>query len=186
MLTRSSWPRAAAAAWAARTSSMPTSTGARCCAGPSRAWPRHPTFERRHRRDRARSASSDAPRCYRGWLDGSGCEGASWAASVGSSRWPLACARPAAEVVLVHDAARPFVSIGAHPHAWSMPSNATAQPSRCCPSWMRSNTSEDGRITKPAEREGLYRAQTPQGARRELLVGGCRRHHADGADTDPG
>jgi 2-C-methyl-D-erythritol 4-phosphate cytidylyltransferase / 2-C-methyl-D-erythritol 2,4-cyclodiphosphate synthase len=85
-----------------------------------------------------------------------------------------------ADIVLVHDAARPFVSAalisrvvaGVQAHAAAIPALPVVDALKRV----------DGlRITASAERAGLYRAQTPQGARRELLLAAvdAHAHHED-------
>jgi 2-C-methyl-D-erythritol 4-phosphate cytidylyltransferase/2-C-methyl-D-erythritol 2,4-cyclodiphosphate synthase len=85
-----------------------------------------------------------------------------------------------ADIVLVHDAARPFVSPdlirrvveGVEQHAAVIPALPVVDALRRV---------EEGRITGTADRAGLYRAQTPQGARRELLRAASEAH-AGGPD----
>jgi 2-C-methyl-D-erythritol 4-phosphate cytidylyltransferase / 2-C-methyl-D-erythritol 2,4-cyclodiphosphate synthase len=85
-----------------------------------------------------------------------------------------------ADIVLVHDAARPFVSAalisrvvaGVQAHRAAIPALPVVDALKRV----------DGlRITASAERAGLYRAQTPQGARRELLLAAvdAHAHHED-------
>ena len=86
-----------------------------------------------------------------------------------------------AEIVLVHDAARPFVSSqliervvdGAHLHGAVIPVLPVVDALKRV---------EGDRIRSSADRAGLFRAQTPQGARRELLVHATTAH-ADAAVT---
>lgn len=88
-----------------------------------------------------------------------------------------------AEVVLVHDAARPFVSPGlvrrvvegAQRHGAAIPALPVVDALK---------TVADGVITGAALRTGLYRAQTPQAARRELLAAAAAAHAA-GPDDLP-
>jgi 2-C-methyl-D-erythritol 4-phosphate cytidylyltransferase/2-C-methyl-D-erythritol 2,4-cyclodiphosphate synthase len=85
-----------------------------------------------------------------------------------------------ADVVLVHDAARPFPSpelIGRVVEA--VLRHGAAIP--VLPVVDALKQVDDGRITGTAERVGLFRAQTPQGARRELLAAAVAAH-AGGAD----
>ena len=74
-----------------------------------------------------------------------------------------------AEVVLVHDGARPFVTPeliervveGVMRHGAAIPALPVVDALK---------RAQGELITASAERDGLYRAQTPQGARRELLL----------------
>jgi 2-C-methyl-D-erythritol 4-phosphate cytidylyltransferase/2-C-methyl-D-erythritol 2,4-cyclodiphosphate synthase len=87
-----------------------------------------------------------------------------------------------ADVVLVHDGARPLASSAladavaraAAEHGAAIPSVPVAD------SLKRAN---GGRLEAAVEREGIVRAQTPQGARRELLVTAFERAGAS-AYTD--
>jgi 2-C-methyl-D-erythritol 4-phosphate cytidylyltransferase/2-C-methyl-D-erythritol 2,4-cyclodiphosphate synthase len=112
-------------------------------------------------------------------------ETADWLAAVGGETTPggerrqdsVAAGVRAADagVVLVHDAARPFVSPSlisrivqaVHEHGAAIPVLAVVDALKRV---------EGGRITGTAERSGLYRAQTPQGARRELLHAAAESH----------
>jgi 2-C-methyl-D-erythritol 4-phosphate cytidylyltransferase/2-C-methyl-D-erythritol 2,4-cyclodiphosphate synthase len=88
-----------------------------------------------------------------------------------------------ADVVLVHDAARPFVSraliarvvAGACEHGAVIPALPVVDALKRV---------EEGRISASAPRDGLFRAQTPQAARRELLLAACDAH-AGGPDDIP-
>lgn len=88
-----------------------------------------------------------------------------------------------ADIVLVHDAARPFISTelvsrvvaGVREHGAAIPALPVVDALKRV---------EGDRILGPAERAGLYRAQTPQGARRELLLAASEAH-AGGADEIP-
>jgi 2-C-methyl-D-erythritol 4-phosphate cytidylyltransferase / 2-C-methyl-D-erythritol 2,4-cyclodiphosphate synthase len=83
-----------------------------------------------------------------------------------------------ADVVLVHDAARPFVSgrliarvvAAAQRHGAVVPALPVVDALKRV---------EDGCITASAPRAGLYRAQTPQAARRVLLLAACEAHAGD-------
>jgi 2-C-methyl-D-erythritol 4-phosphate cytidylyltransferase/2-C-methyl-D-erythritol 2,4-cyclodiphosphate synthase len=86
-----------------------------------------------------------------------------------------------ADVVLVHDAARPLVSAGlisrvvegAQEHGAAIPALPVVDALKRV----------DGQfITASAERAGLYRAQTPQGARRELLLAAADSHAGGNED----
>jgi 2-C-methyl-D-erythritol 4-phosphate cytidylyltransferase/2-C-methyl-D-erythritol 2,4-cyclodiphosphate synthase len=74
-----------------------------------------------------------------------------------------------AEVVLVHDAARPLASAAlADRVADAAARHGAAIPVLVVPDSLKRVT--DGRITGTVDRTGVARAQTPQGARRELLL----------------
>jgi 2-C-methyl-D-erythritol 4-phosphate cytidylyltransferase/2-C-methyl-D-erythritol 2,4-cyclodiphosphate synthase len=86
-----------------------------------------------------------------------------------------------ADIVLVHDAARPLVSAalisrvvaGVQEHGAAIPALPVVDALKRV---------DDGLITASAQRTGLYRAQTPQGARRELLLAAADAHA--GGDED--
>ncbi len=88
-----------------------------------------------------------------------------------------------AEVVLVHDGARPFVSPGlitrvvdgVQRHGAAIPALPVVDALK---------RAEGELISASAARDGLYRAQTPQGARRELLLAAAEAH-AHGAEDIP-
>ena len=85
-----------------------------------------------------------------------------------------------ADLVLVHDAARPFVSPalvsriveGVQRHGAAIPVLPVVDALKRV---------EHGRITGTTGRAGLFRAQTPQGARRDLLLAAVTAH-AGGAE----
>ena len=87
-----------------------------------------------------------------------------------------------AEVALVHDGARPLVTpslvqavaLAAREHGAAIPVRNLAETLK---------RSSDGRIGGTVERAGLALAQTPQGARLELLREAFARTGADGADA---
>lgn len=75
----------------------------------------------------------------------------------------------AADVVLVHDGARPLASPGlADAVAAAAAEHGAAVP--VLPVADALKRTDAGRVTGTVEREGLVRAQTPQGARRQLLL----------------
>jgi 2-C-methyl-D-erythritol 4-phosphate cytidylyltransferase/2-C-methyl-D-erythritol 2,4-cyclodiphosphate synthase len=86
-----------------------------------------------------------------------------------------------ADIVLVHDAARPLVSPalvgrvveGVRAHGAAIPALPVVDALKRV---------EGEHITASAERAGLYRAQTPQGARRELLLAAAEAHVASEDD----
>jgi 2-C-methyl-D-erythritol 4-phosphate cytidylyltransferase/2-C-methyl-D-erythritol 2,4-cyclodiphosphate synthase len=85
-------------------------------------------------------------------------------------------------VVLVHDAARPLVTAG----LVSGVADATARHGAAIPILPIAETLkriDDGLVGATVERTGLGTAQTPQGARRDLLREAYRRFPADGPAT---
>jgi len=88
-----------------------------------------------------------------------------------------------AGIVLVHDAARPFVSAGlvsrvvdgVQRHGAAIPALPVVDALK---------RAQGELITASAERADLHRAQTPQGARRDLLLAAAEAH-AHGADDIP-
>ena len=86
-----------------------------------------------------------------------------------------------APIVLVHDGARPLVSAalvsrvveGVQRHGAAIPALPVVDALK---------RAEGEIITASAERSGLYRAQTPQGARRELLLAAADAHAHGDAD----
>lgn len=86
-----------------------------------------------------------------------------------------------AEVVLVHDAARPLVSgalitrvvQGVQQHGAVIPALPVVDALKRV---------EGVHISGSAERAGLFRAQTPQGARRDLLAAAAGNHASTGDD----
>jgi 2-C-methyl-D-erythritol 4-phosphate cytidylyltransferase/2-C-methyl-D-erythritol 2,4-cyclodiphosphate synthase len=85
-------------------------------------------------------------------------------------------------VVLVHDAARPLID----PALVASVTEATARYGAAIPIVPVAETLkriEGDRIVATVDRVGLGSAQTPQGARRDLLRAAWRRYPADGPDT---
>lgn len=88
-------------------------------------------------------------------------------------------AASSAEVILVHDGARPLASPAlADAVAMAAAEHGAAVP--VMPVVDSIKRTDGGLVTSGIEREGLFRAQTPQGCRRELLLGAFRS--AGGAD----
>jgi len=96
-----------------------------------------------------------------------------------SCAFGLARVAPDVDVVLVHDAARPFaepalfdaVARAAHEHGAALAAEPLADTLKRV---------EGGRVIETIERAGLWRAQTPQGARRALLAEAHAKARADG------
>ncbi|MFP1645543.1 bifunctional 2-C-methyl-D-erythritol 4-phosphate cytidylyltransferase/2-C-methyl-D-erythritol 2,4-cyclodiphosphate synthase [Pontitalea aquivivens] len=83
--------------------------------------------------------------------------------------------------VLIHDGARPLVPraviaavLAALDHA------PAAAPALAVTDALWRG--EDGRVTGTADRDGLYRAQTPQGFHFDTILAACRAHPGDAAD----
>src|SRR5258705_291307 len=84
-----------------------------------------------------------------------------------------------ADVVLVHDAARPFaepalfdqVALAAHEYGAALAAEPLQDTLK---------RASDGRVIETLERVNLWRAQTPQGARRDLMVEAHARAFEDG------
>jgi 2-C-methyl-D-erythritol 4-phosphate cytidylyltransferase len=92
----------------------------------------------------------------------------------------LAAAPPDAEIILIHDAARPF----AEPSLFDRVAEAAARHGAALAAEPLADTLkrvEGDRVIATLERAGLWRAQTPQGARRAWLVEAHARALADGA-----
>ena len=91
----------------------------------------------------------------------------------------LAAAPPEADVIVVHDAARPFtdptlfdrVALAAHRHGAALAAEPLADTLKRV---------ENDVVVGTIERAGLWRAQTPQAARRALLVEAHARAQQDG------
>jgi 2-C-methyl-D-erythritol 4-phosphate cytidylyltransferase len=116
------------------------------------------------------------------WLAELGVRIAAGGAERGDSVWNgLMAIGGDAEIVLVHDGARPFVDretidrvLDAVPAIAAVPVTDTIK-----------QVDDDGVITGTPERARLWQAQTPQGFPRGALVRACERARADGvAATD--
>ena len=100
-------------------------------------------------------------------------------ASVLAGLLALEAHRP--EVVLIHDAARPFIDkplldrilAGLETHAGAIPGLRVADTLK--------RAGPDNRIEATVSREGLWRAQTPQGFRFEAILAAHRQALAEGA-----
>ncbi len=86
------------------------------------------------------------------------------------------------DVVLIHDGARPLVTPALVDRvAHAAREHGAAVPVVPVPESMR--RIEHGRIVAQLDKTGLYRSQTPHGARRELLLSAYRRQDPRGATT---
>ncbi len=86
---------------------------------------------------------------------------------------------PPVEIVLVHDAARPFVTAGLIKRVI----DESRRSGACVPGLPVSQTVKEvagSTIVRTLDRRGLVLAQTPQGFRRDLLLKGFERAEADG------
>ena len=91
-------------------------------------------------------------------------------------------ATAAPDVVLVHDAARPLIPVGTIPALLAALERAAgAIPAVPVADTLKLVT--DGTIAATVAREGLYRAQTPQAFRYQVLLG-AHRTVTDVAATD--
>ena len=144
---------------------MPPSPAGRCCAGP---WRRSPLRPEVASVIIVTSAERMAALRAADWLEPLDVR----VVAGGERRQDSVAAgvrAATADVVLVHDAARPFVSqalvsrvvAGVQRHGTAIPVLPVVDALKRV---------EHGLITGVAERSGLFRAQTPQGARRELLL----------------
>ena len=95
----------------------------------------------------------------------------------------FAALSPGVEVVLIHDAARPLVRA---PH----PARGAAAAARGRAALLAVPLSDtlkregpEGRVGETLDRRGLWRAQTPQGFRREVYAAAMRRAMKEGGDA---
>jgi 2-C-methyl-D-erythritol 4-phosphate cytidylyltransferase len=87
-----------------------------------------------------------------------------------------------AEVVLIHDGARPLVTPALVDRvALAARAEGAAVPVVAVPESMR--RIEHGRIVAQIDKTDLYRSQTPHGARRDLLLAAYQRQDPRGATT---
>jgi 2-C-methyl-D-erythritol 4-phosphate cytidylyltransferase len=92
----------------------------------------------------------------------------------------LAAADPAAELVLVHDAARPFFPLAAAAAAMSLAwERGAALLAVRAPDTMK-RVDGEGRVRATLDRADVWLAQTPQVARRSVLAAALERARADG------
>ncbi|HEX6644147.1 MAG TPA: 2-C-methyl-D-erythritol 4-phosphate cytidylyltransferase [Gemmatimonadales bacterium] len=98
-----------------------------------------------------------------------------------SVRKALAALDARCRVVLVHDAARPFVERATIDAVIAAAREGSAAVAAVPVSDTLKEAGRDGIVRRTVPREGLWRAQTPQGFPRDLLV---RAHEAAGAGAD--
>ena len=84
-----------------------------------------------------------------------------------------------AEIVLIHDAARPLVDAAAIERVVASVREGVSATTAMPVVDTLKEVSEDGRIVRTVEREGLWRAQTPQGFPRRVIVDAHQRARAD-------
>jgi 2-C-methyl-D-erythritol 4-phosphate cytidylyltransferase len=85
-----------------------------------------------------------------------------------------------ASIVVIHDAARPFVTAGLIRRVLAAAESSGAAIAALPVVDTLKRRSPDGRGLATVEREGLWAAQTPQAFRRDLIVEACARAAADG------
>ena len=96
-------------------------------------------------------------------------------------RWPRAWPRPTRRSCWSTTAPAPWSA----PGSWTgspPPARSTARPSRCRPLAETVKRVEAGVVAGTVDRADLVTAQTPQGARRELLVAAFAAHAPDGPE----
>ena len=98
-----------------------------------------------------------------------------------SVRKALAALDPECPTVLVHDAARPFVERATIDAVIAAAREGEGAVAAVAVSDTLKEAGRDGRIRRTVPRDELWRAQTPQGFPRELLV---RAHEAAGPGAD--
>lgn len=76
---------------------------------------------------------------------------------------------PECGVVLVHDAARPFVSVETIDAVIDVAAECGAVPAVRVSDTIKRGDPDSGRVVETVDRAGLWRAQTPQGFPRQML-----------------
>ena len=84
-----------------------------------------------------------------------------------------------AEIVLIHDAARPLVDAASIERVVASVREGVSATTAMPVVDTLKEVSEDGRIVRTVERDGLWRAQTPQGFPRRVIVDAHQRARAD-------
>lgn len=97
-----------------------------------------------------------------------------------SVRFGLEAVPASAEVVLVHDAARPLVGREVVDRVLAAAADGVGAIAAVAVTDTLKRVAEDGTITETVPREGLWRAQTPQGFPRDMLVSAYARAREEG------
>jgi 2-C-methyl-D-erythritol 4-phosphate cytidylyltransferase len=90
---------------------------------------------------------------------------------------------PRAEVVLIHDAARPLVRAADAARVAEAAARDGAALLAAPVSDTIKREGPEGRVAETVDRRGLWRAQTPQGFRREVYAAALERAARDGAEA---
>jgi 2-C-methyl-D-erythritol 4-phosphate cytidylyltransferase len=106
------------------------------------------------------------------------------AARADSVRAGLAVLRDDVTVVLVHDAARPFVSRETIDAVVARARGGVGAVAAVPVSDTLKEAGGDGRVTRTVPRDGLWRAQTPQGFPRTMLAAAYAARSDDPSPTD--
>jgi 2-C-methyl-D-erythritol 4-phosphate cytidylyltransferase len=88
-----------------------------------------------------------------------------------------------AEIILVHDAARPLVARRTIDEVIAVARTGSAAVAALPVVDTLKQVDETGRVVRTVERTGLWRAQTPQGFPRDMLLEAHRAAKADGVDA---
>ncbi|GBD33219.1 2-C-methyl-D-erythritol 4-phosphate cytidylyltransferase [bacterium HR33] len=88
-------------------------------------------------------------------------------------------------IVLVHDAARPFVSAETIDRVIAAAEKGVGAVAAVPVYDTIKRSSENGRIVETVDRRSLWRAQTPQGFPREMLEAAYRKLKAPNGESDP-
>jgi 2-C-methyl-D-erythritol 4-phosphate cytidylyltransferase len=92
----------------------------------------------------------------------------------------LEALEPICRIVLIHDAARPFVSRETIDAVIQVAADTGAVPGVPVSDTIKRVDSETREVVETVDREGLWRAQTPQGFPREMLEEAFRRGKTGG------
>ena len=95
----------------------------------------------------------------------------------------FAALSPGVEVVLIHDAARPLVRAAAAARVAAAAARGGAALLAVPLSDTLKREGPEGRVGETLDRRGLWRAQTPQGFRREVYAAAMRRAMKEGGDA---
>jgi 2-C-methyl-D-erythritol 4-phosphate cytidylyltransferase len=92
----------------------------------------------------------------------------------------LAASNPSFPLVLVHDAARPFLPVAATRSAMALAAHiGAALVAMPAPDTLK-RVGDDHRVVETIDRAGIWLAQTPQVLRRDILVAALTRAQGDG------